>query len=751
MASSTETVLATGTLRDNRYYSRTVAPITQPGLGELMQASRDVLIPIIRNTFPEYRGFDPTNPKHVDQLIQRLEAQKNPDNKNKLTLLMDFKKINELNPMSIPGEGNRPKRVYCHLAESAGGVTEKLSLVSMDRVQTQLGQLGAASDITTLDAYMQQRARFQLNTEAILKLPKHKDIREVQREAMALNSSRRLGLDTAESSMVRFNNQPALFVPFAPIQLLQDFAQGETFQAVSMSRQSYQHYATLNTVGEGMEANQHIDDFGHALGLFVISQDPDAIGGYIQNKGLIGGKSLFIFDQVIMGKDKMGLDSRLSLQPTEFLMKHTRHGQGRNRTLIEDSSMLAKFDSLMKLKAQAPVLYNDAQRCIDDHNDTILALQQSKSPEAQAMIRDLRILRDDAVLLRDTVDRRIRELETIFPRRNETVTDEELRQSLILEKLTHKPVLFTDSGRPYRNPWTQRHNNPVQSIRNVPGTDHFELTFKDRVDADTVAFINESGCPSLKQVSPNRLTLTRADLLALNETMLNPEHQSRLDPERSYLRLGDLRRLQKAYKAEDREDIINLVKTWHRQKNIPGNELKALQALENGLLEAARTSRNPGFAKHVLKKYHMEAQKEMQKLIHDPEVREQVNAAFHAARTLDRSGDFNRLLRDVIDHGKTQSTEFRQTLAVCVGMADEAKNHHEAQTASRGLQTCLQSCSQALELGSRAASTQRREDNSSLRKRFSDWKQSVSRVMSSLMGDEKEITEENRSDHNLRR
>lgn len=240
---------------------------------------------------------------------------------------------------------------YCTLAETIEGVTEKIPLITLAKVKEQLRHLCAQNELD-LDSYSESREQYyKLGIEGILKLPKHGDIKEVQREAIALNISRLMGLDTTSSTAVSYNGHPALFIPFDNINLLNEFSSGKIFKVgMGLSGQSYTHYSTIKPLGEGIQADLYIKDFGHALALLYLCCDTDAIGGYCKNKALRNYSSLYIFDQVITDTDKFILDSRISLQPDQFIMKHTRHGQGRNRTLIEDSSLVTKYASLVRLK-----------------------------------------------------------------------------------------------------------------------------------------------------------------------------------------------------------------------------------------------------------------------------------------------------------------------------------------------------------------------------------------------------------------
>ena len=372
--------------------------------------------------------------------------------------------------MTIPGEHGAGAMTYCTLAESAGGVTEKVSLVRLAKVTEQLGRL-RDTDVADVDAYIAHRGNYKLSTEAILKLPKHGSIEEVQRESMALNISRILHLDTTSSSMVSHNGKPALFVPFENIRLLKDFAQGKTFTPFGSSK-SYEHYSTINPVGEGVQGDSFVEDFGNALGLFYICSDPDSIGGYNQNKALRDNRSLFIFDQVVMPSDKLKLDSRISLQPDDIIMGHTRHGRGRNRTLIEDSSFTAKFDSIVEILRQQERIYKYANRTIALYTNEIERINRDlgrlhtplQDKELKEQKAQFGALLKDAINLREAVKSRIDKIGTTLPRRSRDLSNNDICQALVLEKLVHNPRLFTDLGRPYKNPWTTRQDNPVTLI-----------------------------------------------------------------------------------------------------------------------------------------------------------------------------------------------------------------------------------------------------------------------------------------------
>lgn len=686
-------------LPQNDFYNRQTQTAESDELKDLIAASRSKMQPVIQGFLRSPPAFDPTNDAQIQHVIKLLDAQLKANAKgspayvaaeNKRTIMEDLNKINKLTVVSVPQEP-AGTREYCSLAESAGGVTEKVSLISMDKVRTQLTQLTTAA-IGSLDEYSAARANYKLSTEAILKLPKHGDIKEVQREAMALNVSRLLGLDTTRSTMLTHNGLPALFVPFDDIKLLKEFAKGKTMKAAGFSGQTYEHYSTMNPVGSGFHSNAFVDDFGASLGLFYLCSDTDAVGAYNQNKALRNDRSLFIFDQVIMSKDKLGLDSRLSMQPIEFMMKHTRHGQGRNRTLIEDSSFDNKFASIMDLKEKQGIISQYAARVIYFHQIRIDEMEKALAgpmgaPERKQTMADLKnllILRDDAALIKNSVEERIKKIDAVFPKHNAQISDIEVRQAMVLEKLIHNPVAFSSEGRPYRNPWTQRQDNIVKTISELNDT-HLLITFDSKVNPEMVAFIKRhGGGDSLAIRSDKQLIISRTDLNRLNEAMLHPESQPAINHRTNYLDLNDLKIISKAYESGNREDIVNAIERYQsimaRDNASPEVKLKAIVQTEQAVVNYINSAKNPGFGMHVLKKFYYDVQQELQLMIPAHLKSANMDAAFAAAAKLDRSGEFNQVIKKAIQNDQLASPALAKYLSDCIALAAPVatRNNHEA-------------------------------------------------------------------------
>ncbi|WP_133127955.1 hypothetical protein [Legionella nagasakiensis] len=688
------------------YYARETTSPPDEGLNGVIAASRAKLRPIIGGFAPD---LNLANNEAVLAKIRELEgvvkaaAEGSPEKalaEKRLTILQDLNKINRLTPMVIPQEGSPPLQ-YCVLAEATAGVTEKVSLVSRARVEEQLGHLTAAAGVTTLDQYHDHRAEFKLGTQAILKLPKHGKVKEVQREAMALNVSRILGLDTTQSTMLTlYGGRPALFVPFADIRLLSDVARGKTMQARLGSRGEYSHYSTINSVGAGLQANRFVEDFGNSLGLFYLCSDTDAIGGYNQNKAL-RGNHLFIFDQVIMLDNKLGLDSRLSMQPISLITKHTRHDQGRNRTLIEDSSMDSKFASLMQLKAEQEKLSayftqvaGVHQRKIDELQDRlrVRGFDRDVRNNLEATLKEVRLLRDDALALRTRVHERINRIDAILPRNDARVGPELLKKTLVLEKLVNNPVLFADDKRAYRNPWVHRNGNRVTNIAPGGSPQHLRITFSSKIPDDMIAMLRrwtDSRSSPIRR-SDKEIEILQEDLQRLTEAAMFPEHYLELTRS-NYLDVNDLRVMQRGYGEGHRTRIIAAIESYNATRPMTTEAACRLMSdMEETLKGYIATANDKGFGMHVLKKFQFDQQQKLQRLMPDEQRPAQINEAFSAALKLDRVEEFNAVVREAVKRDRLTDRIFTDFLQRCIDDAATASAdphaHFRAIELSRGLQ-----------------------------------------------------------------
>ncbi|MCW8400858.1 hypothetical protein OQJ26_18915 [Legionella sp. PATHC038] len=690
--------------KDNYYERPTHTPTeVDTELDDLIINSRTKLYSLTQ-TFPEATAFDASNFIQVTALIQRLqeEMERLPHNdsekeriEERLNILSDLNNINELKRICIP-QDNGSTLIYCTLQENIGGVTEKITLMSLDNVKKQLRHLCESAPDLSIKDYQAAREQYKLCTEAIIKLPKHGAIQEVQHEAMALNVSRLMELDTATTTTISHNGHPALFIPFDEIQLLSGFSLGKTFYAWLLGK-TYTHYSTIKSLGEGIQADCFIDDFGDAFALLYLCSDTDAIGGNCQNKALRNAKSLFIFDQSLMDTHKFILDSRLCLIPGEFLKKHTRHGLGRNRTLIEDSSMHSKFESIMQLRAMDDKILQYVTHVIWQHQQQAARIKRQfkkplsteKQSQLTSELSDLMLLEKDAETLRTRLMERLAAIDDMLPQSTGDIDLPMVRNALIFEKLIHNPILYSDDGRPFKNPWTYRQQNKLKKIDDL-GNDLIQLTFSDKVSSVMVDFIKRrGGGDSITITTAKTITLSKAQLIALREDILHPEHQLVLDPAINYLDPLDLAAIKEAYNAGNRTYIMHTITSYREKMNNDkvsvDEQLKCIVETEEQLKQLIMSAHDRGFGMHVFKKFYFDAQQQLQRLILPLKVPVKLNNAFAAALKLDRVSEFNAVVLQAIKQDKITDQQFINFLDECLQRANAATNYTQAQKESAEL------------------------------------------------------------------
>ncbi|HHT0593618.1 TPA: hypothetical protein ACTXXA_001538 [Legionella anisa] len=692
-------------LPKNDYYERptNIPQDIDTQLDDLIVNSRTKLYALTQ-TFPEAIPFDASNSLHVTAQIQRLEGEiaraANSDSERenvekRLNILLDLNKINELKRINIP-QDNGSTLAYCILQENVGGVTEKISLISLERVKKQLNSLCERAEGLSIENYHAEREQYKLNTQAIIKLPKHGNIIEVQHEAMALNISRLMGLDTAAATTISHNGHPALFIPFEEIRLLNEFSLGKTFYAW-LAGKTYTHYSTIKTLGEGIQADYFIEDFGKALGLLYLCSDTDAIGGNCQNKALRNAKSLFIFDQSLTDTDRFILDSRLCLIPGEFLRKHTRHGLGRNRTIIEDSSMYSKFESIMRLRSIGDKIIQYINHIAWQHHQQASRIKRQfkkplsteKQSQLTSELSDLMVLEKDAETLQARVLERLEAIDNLLPQTAGDIDSFGIRQALIFEKLLHNPILFSNDGRAFKYPWTHRQQNKIKTVEDL-GNGLIQLTFSDKVSTVMLDFIKRrSGADSITNTSTKTITLSKGHFAALREDTLHPEHQLVLEPTTNYLDPVDLAVIKDAYSMGNRTYIMNTITTYCKKMKCDttstDEKLKCIIETEERLRELIITSHDRGFGMHVIKKFFFDAQQQLQKMIPPLKFPMRINDAFTAALKLDRVSEFNAVVLEAIKYDKINDQQFMSFLDECIVKASTATNYLLAQEKSQEL------------------------------------------------------------------
>lgn len=592
---------------------------------------------------------------------------------------------------------------YCIFGKKVGGVTPKHALISLNQVKTQLRNLSFVKEVT-LDTYTQNSYDFKLPIEGIIKFPKKDGPIETQREAIALNISRLLELDTTAFMTITHENQSALLIHFEEIRLLSDFSAGLEIKAnyginffnYSPDSLSYTHYSTINPLGEGIQPNYYIEDFGYALNLIYLCSDPDAIGGHCQNKGLKNNKSLFIFDQSIDSQDNFSIDARLCIHPCS-IRRHSRHYQGRNRTLFDDSSFDEKFKSLVMLQQK--------KRLLVEYMDILLAqLNQRKGYDDPST---LKILIKDAEAIKEALIKRIDSIATIFPKTTVQMSLKELKQLLILEKLIDYPVLFNTicEGRPFRYPWTVEKKSSIELVT-VKG-ETLLIKFKNPLPADIIEAIKGyGGCNSLILLENNLfLSIERKELALLHEGLLLPEYSNILNPNINYLASPDLKLLQKIYNCNAYPNALNVINQYCLSlkdgRISDRQDIKRIQHTReklNEIIQNAKTYEEKAFSKHLLKKFHFDTQVKLQKFVTDYPYLEELNMAFSAALKLDRVSVFNHLLETALLKQGIKDPRFFKFLNECVELAFTAQDHSQALYNSKMLLEKAEKLGEALKL-----------------------------------------------------
>ena len=683
------------------FYNRKAEIVSDAALDALISLSRENIRLIIQRFLP---GFDVNNSLAIQDKMREMRTEANSE--QKLHIFMELNKINSLRQMEIE-QDDGSYLSYCTLAESVGGVTKNVALISREQVNARLGHFNAAN-ITTLAEYSANKAAFKLNTQAILKLPKKGDVREVQREVIALNIARILTLLTTPLTMVSYQDKPALFIPFSNIRLLTEVASGKVVPArLFRIGQSFKH-STLNPIGEGLQSEGFIDDFGPSFGFMYLCNDTDALGGYNQNKAIVGNQ-LFIFDQVISDKNEWGLDSRVCMQPTRLLSKLTRTDQGRNRTLIEDSSIDTKFESLLQLIDKQPLLSQYFARIAFIHSKKIAQLKQASWEESDPAIRDdlreqmkvVQLLMNDAKMLKTIVNKRIHQIDVIMPDSGPNRGPQLHKKVLVLERMLNKPILFSEEGRAYRYPWTKRNDNRVFDVCALKSRpDIIKITFDKPISEDVLAMIrrlSRTDSPILH--SKKEVLIYRRHLQSLQETRLFPEHKCALIPGKNYLDPDDLAIIQQFYAEGFKEEILKAIHLYCTEManryQSPEATLFRIQATEMELRGFIAIAKNKGFGMHILKKFQYDVQQRLQAMV-DENQSDRIDEAFTAALRLDQISRFNTVVLEAVRQGKLSDPLFLRFLDTCIDKGHSAKDHFGAKSMSKELAAFAESTTQEL-------------------------------------------------------
>ncbi len=629
---------------------------------------------------------------------------KDPALRGLLVFLNDYKKILFLKPISITQKDGTTSS-FCRLSEKAGGVTEKYSLISLASAKEKLEALQQLAP-DTLENYDKNRANYELSIEAIIKLPKKGQTIEVQREAIALNMSRILNLETTDSSMVNFNGKAALFVPFDKITLMKDLAKGQTLTSFipsslkKLNITSYLHYSLIAPLGNALKNNQLVSNFAKALGFVWLCNDPDFMGAFNQNKALKNNKDLYIFDQVFTPQDKWELDTRFSMVPIG-IKRHSRHNQGRNRSIIEDSPLDKKFDSIIELFKKRKDLVAMIETIIYHHAAQLKTLKAKKplNKETKEAITELSILYKDAILIKRTLDKRMNTIFKNFPTFNGKKLSEEnfiqheklLKKVFLLEKLINKPALFTKDGRPYRYPWTYRNTHKLNRLA-LTKDGKLSIGYSEK-DKERLIFCLKNCGVDLSSAQwqrfPRRkLILPAIELNKISESNLFPELED-FNEKTNYL--ANLDYITSAYPPiKQSKKVATLIKEFSDILPLKHSRFEQITTMKESLKQLhtlLQTEPNQGYLKHVEIKLQLEIQKKIRQWVHlyAAEATEDLKKAYEVSVNLDRLNEFNLVVLELTKDLRPEENKanFRQYLSFCINCGKQSNTPHLLQRASQ--------------------------------------------------------------------
>ncbi len=510
------------------------------------------------------------------------------------------------------------------------GASEKILLISTEKFQNSISN------------------RDELKPDAILKLPKNNQATQVQSEAMALGiASQALGLSAASATMVCFNNQPALFIPFDDMEPLTNFASSDIKIQRHTNRIDYED-STINPLGPGLTANLFVEDFGKAFALMYLTGDPDAIGGYNQNKGL-QGRNLYVFDQAIhchqglFSSNLFAIDSRLRQKPIGMAV-YSRHTKGRNFSLIEDASISTKFDSLQ---------YINNEKTIDYINSVIMGLKAATRNVPEHLLAQHLALIKSAENTKTTIRERMNTYSRMLPQ-TLNAGHETIKNSLILENIISNPRLYSPTGRPYRSLFAHdEHTIKVLRINEDAATHYVTIQFSKNLDPQTLhRMVHHLG--HVDYNPKTQCLRINKELLENLENVFYPENDINLKHDIDYLSEIDTIHIAKAYHHSPHyhNKIIEGYKNL-KSHTVSDNEVinilhRIREALKRPMLVAS--DKGNDFNMHMIKRFEFEVQKEVQKIISRNISPERINSAelstiqdqaFRAAIQLDCIQEFN--------------------------------------------------------------------------------------------------------------
>lgn len=698
---------------DLAWHRKVVIEIEEPELAHQVRDAREILKEVYpRLPRPSISGLPKDLSKtSVSKLVKvhkelkkKVEAgEAPPEMVTMAAFLKDYINLCNLTGavLHLPDpKGGEEPLYYCELPENVGGVTAKATLCGVSKVRDSLAVINSLDAGEIASDYLESREAFKLSVDGMLKLPKHGEVEEVQREAIALNLSKRLGHKTTENVMVSYQGKPALFVPFEQIELLKCMAEGEERRAFDKFWKTYFVASTIKPVGEGHFSDDVLSSFGCEQALFFLCGDPDFIGGYNQNKAIFYNRDLhgeatsnrlFVFDQVVKPDETFVLGIDLNLVPTS---EKTRHVMGRNRTLINDSSYRDRVQGLFAAIDMAQFLIDELQGQIDEQR----ALVDSPEARGQSFTKHTRTMLKDTDDLRKKLKRRCDVLRNIVVShplapliKEKRMTRDQFKQALLVERLLNRPRLFDQYGKPYKYPNTTVGDISVIGFSEVGSDDSavVKLSLSSPHDrAQVAAFVDRLrgvlGAEAAHDGNP--LVISKQAFAQLTDTASHPEMQTVLVDRYDYLDGPKFHDLMQTYPdIGNTAKLHQVITDYQRRSTVPSVDFVGVaRDARQDLDQLLRGGGDKGLACHVRRLYTYDLQQRLVNISRaspDEDFTENLKQVFSRMMKLDRVDVLQDTLLLAIEKGQLVSPEVKECVAELAVLAD-CTTYAAAQTKS---------------------------------------------------------------------
>ncbi len=623
-------------------------------------------------------------------------------------ILKFVRQLQSLQKIVIPQDAldvDEAADVYYAFSSSVGGVTEKAVLISAQTLRSKLRRLNEAlAQAEDVPALCQDI----MCAEAMIKYPKNSAVRknvlieeEVQAEFLALQLALLLGFrDTCQARMISHfiqgRQRPALFVKFDDISLLQEFiSQGEMRDAVILG------------CGEGLLPDRHIEDLGQYFTYLFLCSDPDALGKIGQNKGIIRLSKLYIFDQVIKNGlsvfDNFKLDSNLNMTAPSLKSK-SRHHRGRNKSLVEDASIVSKYNSMIAALRQRNEILDLFQFTIVAHLDTLKRLK-SQRPQQKQLIKQVENLKAAAYEHHNYVAERLGAMDRFLPQyqcqqsgekylppyeASDEVKDN-VGQLFLLQQCLASPVLYREDGLPFRSIRPTTKAAKIELI--IDKGEQLEVQYSGELNQEMLEYLGKT----LGITSQNKRSylIPKASLALVNEAMIFPEFSETLDTMASFVDSVALRRLQQRYESCSQSAKANQLLENYRRKlydnaadSVKAGQMKSTLLDFKTLIQIASRQRHAhlGYITHAYRCLHFDVIKQichLHSVAQNPALVDKIKQAFTAAIRIDCLNSLTLLITTTVNKGQLDNCRFHQLLDLLIQYGHDMTSYKVSSVRSR--------------------------------------------------------------------